>query len=66
MQLVSFILTFRKLSFILKTKYTLRLKFVPAQVRSCNNHWSTSRVRLIILNYRTLEMESDANHAIIQ
>jgi hypothetical protein len=39
--------------FILKTKYTLSLKFVPAQVRG-NNHWSTSQVRANILNYRTL------------
>ena len=27
--------------FILKTKYTLSIEFVPAQVRS-NNHWRTS------------------------
>ena len=39
--------------FILKIKYTLSLKFVPVQVRG-NNHWSTSQVRLKILNYRTL------------
>jgi hypothetical protein len=41
--------------FILKTKYTLSLKFVPAQVRG-NNQWSTSRVRLKKLNYRTQKM----------
>ena len=40
----------------LKTRYTLSLKFVPAQVRG-NNHWSTSQVQLKILNYRTLYMQ---------
>jgi hypothetical protein len=37
--------------FILKTKYTLSLKFVLSHVRG-NNHWSTSQVRLKSLNYR--------------
>jgi hypothetical protein len=39
---------------ILKTKYTLSIEFVSAQVRG-NNHWRTSQVRLKILNYRTLQ-----------
>jgi hypothetical protein len=39
--------------FILKTKYTLSLKFVPAQVRDYY-----SQVRLKILNYRTVKNES--------
>jgi hypothetical protein len=38
---------------ILKNKYTLSIKFVPAQVRG-KNRWSTSQVRLQISNYRTL------------
>ena len=41
----------------LKTRYTLSLKFVLAQVRG-NNHWSrvpVSQVQLKILNYRTLK-----------
>jgi hypothetical protein len=44
---------FRNLYFILKTKYTLSIEFVLAQVRG-NNHWRTSQVPLKILNYRTL------------
>ena len=47
--------------FILKTKYTLILRFVPAQVCG-NNHWSSSQVRLNILNYRTLIKASTACH----
>jgi hypothetical protein len=34
---VSELMTFRKLTFILKIKYTLSIKFVQAQVRG-NNH----------------------------
>ena len=41
--------------------YTLSLKFVPAQVRG-KNCWSTSQVRLKILNYRTLLHESRFRH----
>jgi hypothetical protein len=47
---------FRNLYFmnlIVKTKYTLSIEFVLAQVRG-NNHWRTSQVRLEILNDRTL------------
>ena len=46
------------MSLILKTKYTLSIEFVLAQVRS-NNHWRTSRVRLEILNDRTLPVEGN-------
>ena len=49
---------FRNLYFmnlILKTKYIrMSIEFLLAQVRG-NNHWRTSRVRLKILNYRTLK-----------
>jgi hypothetical protein len=41
------------ISYFLKTKYTLSIEFVLAQVRG-NNHWRTSQVRLEILNDRTL------------
>ena len=39
--------------FILKTKYTLSLKFVPTQVHG-DNHCSTSKLQLNIINYHTL------------
>ena len=39
--------------YIMNLMYTLSTEFVLAQVRG-NNHWRTSRVRLKILNDRTL------------
>ena len=39
----------------LKTRYTLSLELVPAQVRGIN-HLSISQVQLKILNYRTLDV----------
>ena len=38
----------------LRTKYTLSLMIVLAQVCG-NDHWSTSQVQLKNLNYRTLK-----------
>jgi hypothetical protein len=51
--------------FILKTKYTLSLTFLPAQVRG-NNYWSTSQVQVKILSLTATNAVYQANHIYVR
>ena len=50
--------------FILKTKYTLSLTFLPAQVRG-NNYWSQVRVKILSLTVTNAVYQANHMYAIV-